>query len=220
MTRFDGLHDIREEILELFWIREERGEHDGRVPLEQFDSAEVQRECERLLDTGLLQRGSVGLALTPAGRGRARHVVRANRLAARLLSDLLELPPAVIELHACRLEHAIGPMLADRICSFLGHPPTAPDGRPIPPGACCGDTAEALRPAVVPLTELALGATGRVTFIRPRRRESIDQLSAMGLMPGIEVRLRQRRPSVVADIGETSLALDAEIARDIYVKAV
>ncbi|MFQ5767153.1 MAG: FeoA domain-containing protein [Acidobacteriota bacterium] len=39
----------------------------------------------------------------------------------------------------------------------------------------------------------------------------------MGLHPGGVVRLQQNRPSVVLEVGETSVALDREICREIYV---
>jgi len=45
-------------------------------------------------------------------------------------------------------------------------------------------------------------------------------LSALGLIPGSIVKLAQKRPSFVLEIGETALALDEEIVREIYVKIV
>ena len=218
MPMTNGLHDLGEEILEAAWIQAEGGPEACTALRDRFEAAQVQTEFERLTGEGLLRHDGDAHALTTSGRQRARHVVRANRLAARLLADVLELPPSLIEGQACRLEHAIGPLLADTICTLLGHPPTAPDGRPIPPGGCCGAAHRVLAPAVVPLLELKLGATGRVTFIRPRIKETLEQLADLGLLPGAQVRLRQHYPSVVLDIGETSLALDKDVARDIYVK--
>jgi DtxR family Mn-dependent transcriptional regulator len=40
----------------------------------------------------------------------------------------------------------------------------------------------------------------------------------MGIMPGSTIRLHQKKPSYVIEIGETTLALDPEIASEIYVK--
>jgi DtxR family Mn-dependent transcriptional regulator len=42
----------------------------------------------------------------------------------------------------------------------------------------------------------------------------------MGILPGSVVRMHQKNPSCVLEIGETTLALDREIIRDIYVKKV
>ncbi len=41
---------------------------------------------------------------------------------------------------------------------------------------------------------------------------------AFGLVPGSELRLLQRHPSFVVEIGETVLALDADVAGDIVLK--
>lgn len=48
----------------------------------------------------------------------------------------------------------------------------------------------------------------------PSRRH---HLAVFGLVPGAEIRLVQRYPSYVIEIGETTLALDADVAADIVV---
>lgn len=40
------------------------------------------------------------------------------------------------------------------------------------------------------------------------------------IIPGSVVRLAQRRPSFVLELGETTLALGEQIVREIYVKKV
>ena len=42
--------------------------------------------------------------------------------------------------------------------------------------------------------------------------------ASFGLVPGSEVRLVQRRPAVVLECGATSIAVEDEIGRDIYVR--
>lgn len=44
-----------------------------------------------------------------------------------------------------------------------------------------------------------------------------NHLAVFGLVPGSEIRLLQRYPSFVVEIGETILALDADVAGDIVV---
>jgi len=212
----NGLHDPREEILEAIWRLEE--ESDLHVSALAARLPQAREELPRLEGEGLLSIAGDDLLMTEKGRRIARHVIRANRLAARLMADVLELPPDFIEKQACRLEHAIDATLADSLCAFLGHPPTAPDGRAIPPGASCG--AEDIEPAIMPLHQVELGRSCRVTFIHPREKGSLAQLSALGLTPGTVIRFRQRSPSVVVDVGETTLALDGAVARNIFVKPV
>jgi DtxR family Mn-dependent transcriptional regulator len=214
----EGLHDLREEILEIGWYLEEDGEEARQALHELAADQDVRGEMAKMAAEGLVEPYETSLCLTAAGRALARHVVRAHRLAARFLTDILEVPASVIENQACRLEHAISSLVADSLCTLLGHPPLAPDGRPIPRGACCSALKPEVLPAIRPLAGLDLGAAGRVTFIHSPRRERLEQLSALGLIPGTQVRLRQRSPAVVVEIGESTLALDAEVAGDIFVK--
>src|SRR5579863_3315756 len=87
--------------------------------------------------------GSMILELTTRGRQRAADVIRRHRLAERLFTDSLALDSETeIEQQACKFEHILSPEATDKICSFLGHPRTCPHGAPIPPGPCCGRTAE------------------------------------------------------------------------------
>jgi len=63
------------------------------------------------------------------------------------------------------MEHTISPRIADRLCSFLGHPPQCPHGRPIPPGPCCERHDREIKPLVAPLTEARIGERYRIVFI-------------------------------------------------------
>ncbi len=210
-----GFHDPREEALERVWCLVES---EAPATAQDFEDPAIASQIEVLVAEGLLLRQGGQITLSPEGEPVARHVVRANRLAARLLHDVLELPHDAIEGLACQLEHAISPTLADGICTLLGHPPTAIDGRPIPRGACCAALRTEVGPAVRPLHQIDIDGSGRVTFIHPRVADRLDRLSAMGLVPGCTLKLTQRSPAVVVELGHTTLALDAEVAKDIFVK--
>jgi DtxR family Mn-dependent transcriptional regulator len=158
--------------------------------------------------------------LTEVGEQRARDVVRRHRLTERLFKDLLAVSDATMELQACELEHILSPEATDSVCTLLGHPPTCPHGKPIPPGACCGTYQRSVRPLVTGLAHFDLGATGRIVFIAPKFHDRMDRLAALGVIPGSEIRLHQRSPSYVIEVGETTIALDPEIAGEIYVKPV
>ncbi|MDD9945229.1 MAG: metal-dependent transcriptional regulator [Myxococcales bacterium] len=211
-------HDLREELLEQAWVLEEEGGGTRAELLRRAGPQAAPAQLESLVQEGLVVERDDRVELTSSGRRQARSVVRANRLAARLLADVLELPPDVVEEQACCLEHAIGPQVADALCTLLGHPPTTPGGRPIPAGPCCDSRRTELKPVVVQLAQLRPGERGRVSFIHGRVAARLEQLSSLGLIPGVELHLRQRYPSIVLEIGETTLALDHEVARDIFVK--
>lgn len=68
------------------------------------------------------------------------------------------------------------------------------------------------------LKELDVGARGRIVFIVPSENSRLERLASMGIVPGSVIRLKQKRPSFVLEIDETTLAVDSLIAEEIYVK--
>lgn len=66
------------------------------------------------------------------------------------------------------------------------------------------------------VAEMAAGESSEIVSLglKSSRRNT---LSAFGLVPGAEVTVIQQRPACVVRIGETELALDREIAREILV---
>jgi Fe2+ transport system protein FeoA len=48
----------------------------------------------------------------------------------------------------------------------------------------------------------------------------IDRLAAVGILPGVELRVQQTRPVVVIECDETVLAIEREIAAGVIVAAV
>jgi DtxR family Mn-dependent transcriptional regulator len=169
---------------------------------------------------GLVGRAAARVTLTAEGERRARDVVRRHRLTERLFRDLLAAGDSTMEAQACEFEHILSPEATDSVCTLLGHPPTCPHGKPIPPGSCCTAVARTLRPLVTGLPAFPLGATGRIVFIAPKFHDRMDRLAALGVIPGSMLRLHQRSPSYVIEVGETTIALDPEIASEVYVKPV
>jgi DtxR family Mn-dependent transcriptional regulator len=125
-----------------------------------------------------------------------------------------------VEEEACKLEHILSPGVTESVCTFLGHPPTCIHGKPIPRGECCTKFKKEMNPLVIPLEELGLGEEGRIVFIAPKSHQRLDRLSTLGIVPGSVLRMHQKNPSYVLQIGETTLALDRDIVRNIYVKKV
>ncbi len=71
---------------------------------------------------------------------------------------------------------------------------------------------------VMPLSELEVGAEAKIVFISPRRHSTLDRLASLGLIPGSTLHLHQKSPAFVVRVGESEVALDPEVAREIYVK--
>jgi DtxR family Mn-dependent transcriptional regulator len=68
------------------------------------------------------------------------------------------------------------------------------------------------------LADLRPGQAAEVVAITSADGGRLMKLSALGLVPGSQVRLQQRRPAYVVWVGETQLSLDAAIAHEIVVR--
>lgn len=207
-----------EELLELIWVLHEQNADTVSQLAEKCSDPDVLSQLDELQKRGLIDLRDGTVLLTPAGDSIAANVVRRHRLAEVLLTELLELSPEDAESNACRFEHILSESATDSVCTLLGHPPRCPHGRPIPRGRCCEAFLTEVKPLVVPLAHLRPGASARIVFISPRNGPSLDRLSAFGVIPGAVLKLHQRHPALVVQIGQTEIAIDPEIAAGIFVR--
>ncbi len=217
----DGVEEDRiDELLELIWTLREEGVSDMDHLLETTRDIEARSILSRMIKDNLFEMEGNRMVLKERGEEKAREIVRRHRLTERLLSEIFELSEGEVEEEACKLEHILSPGVTESVCTFLGHPPTCIHGKPIPRGECCARFKKEMKPLVIPLEELGLGEEGRIVFIAPKSHQRLDRLSTLGIVPGSILRMHQKNPSFVLQIGETTIALDREIVRNIYVKKV
>jgi DtxR family transcriptional regulator, Mn-dependent transcriptional regulator len=207
-----------DELLELIWTLREEGVSDMEQLLKNTPDVEARSILHQMARDGLFELQDHRMVLKDRGEEKAREIVRRHRLTERLFSEVFEMSEEEVEEQACKLEHILSPGVTESVCTFLGHPPTCIHGKPIPKGHCCAKFQKEMRPLVIPLDELGLGEEGRIVFIAPRSHQRLDRLSTLGIVPGSTVRMHQKNPSHVLQIGETTIALDKDIGRDIYVK--
>jgi len=210
--------EIVDELLERIWTLREKGVTDLDQLLETTRDTETRSILRLMIKDGLLQMEDNRMVLKERGEEKAREIIRRHRLTERLLTEIFEMSEEEVEEQACKLEHILSPGVTESVCTFLGHPPTCIHGKPIPRGECCTKFKKEMKPLVIPLEELGLGEEGRIVFIAPKSHERLDRLSTLGVVPGSIVRMHQKNPSHVLQIGETTLALDRDIVKDIYVK--
>lgn len=207
-----------DEALELLWLLVE----DGHTGLNRFKLSSEDDDVETLIATlqseGLAVISDDKIQFTDKGYLTAKALIRRLRLAERLFTDVFEMPGDTVITDACKMEHILSEELTDSVCTFLGHPQACPHGMPIPRGECCQKYKVQVEPVVTRLSEFEVGSKGRITFIVPTESSRLSKLNSLGITAGCIIRLLQRKPSYVIQIDETTVAIDPEVAKDIYVK--
>jgi len=211
------MNETEEEILEAIWIAQEKGTDSLQM---------IRRECAvdfnsdyltSLESGGMIKRGEHTLEFTDKGRKEAKQIIRRHRLAEVLVTSILKLKSSEMEKIACQVEHSLHPEVEEAICILLGHPEICPDGKPIPPGKCCGQGLNKIQETVISLTDLEAGERAKITYIKPITHSNLHQLISFGLNPGVCVQVHRKRPAFCIKYENTELALDEDIARNIYV---
>jgi len=211
------LTEKQEEILEAIWAAGENERHTldaikKRCVVEIYDDDLAGLEAENLV-----VRDGDRVLLTATGSPVAEGVIRRHRLAEVMVSVLLRLKDESMKEMACKIEHALLPEVEESICTLLGHPEICPDGKPIPKGKCCTREQRVVDNVVVSLNELQPSESGRITYIKPGSHSGLHQLIALGLNPGVHVTVHRTSPAFIIKFENTELAMDEEVARDIYV---
>lgn len=207
-----------QEMLEAVWTAREDGSSEvaeiaRRAGIEDSDAV-----LGALAAQGLVTLEDGRATLTETGEREAAEIIRRHRLAEVLLSQVMALDEDGVETEACEFEHSLNPEVVDSICTLLGHPRTCQHGKPIPSARCCEKFWTEVQPIIQRLSDLKVGQTGQITFIAPRFHSRLDRLGCLGIVPGAEIRLHQKFPAFVIAIGETTVAVDRDIADEIFVK--
>ncbi len=170
-----------EEYLQsLFWLQEARlpmtGANVARAM--QLSAPTVHEMIGRLERDGYITRGSDrAIAFTESGAEHAEGIVRRHRLIERFLTDVLGVPWDEVHEEAERLEHAMSPVLEERMLAAIGDAKTCPHGHPITAGA---------RLAGVPLADVEVGASVKILRFENEAEDLLHYLKASGIEPGME----------------------------------
>jgi DtxR family Mn-dependent transcriptional regulator len=139
--------------------------------------------------------------LTPKGRGIAETMARRHRLIERWLTDVLGIDWAGAHDEAHRLEHAISPVVEERLAALLGMPSTCPHGNPIPGMPAPAQHAHLSLAEATPGQALAID---RITEEGEADRQLLKFLWDNGLRPGTALTVTEVAPYA----GTITLSLD------------
>jgi DtxR family transcriptional regulator, Mn-dependent transcriptional regulator len=205
-----------EEYLQIiFWL------HEASLPMTganvaramQLSPPTVHEMLGRLERDGYITRGvDRVIAFTPSGEEHAEGIVRRHRLIERFLTDVLGVPWDEVHEEAERLEHAMSPVLEERMLAAIGDAKTCPHGHPIAAGA---------RLQGVPLADVELGASVRILRFENEAEDLLRYLKASGLEPGLEGTLaaRDEQEVVVESAGGSRNVVTPSVAETVSVIA-
>src|ERR671931_521355 len=196
-----------EEYLQIiYWLKEANlpitGANIARAM--QLSAPTVHEMVGRLEHDGYVKRNDdKSLEFTESGHEHASAVVRRHRLIERFLTDVLGIPWHEVHEEAERLEHAMSPVLEERMRAAIGSAKTCPHGHPIKAGT---------RVEGVPLADVDVGAKLQVLRFENEAEDLLIYLREAGLDPGQE--------GVVVTNDDEEVAFESEGERHAVTKSV
>jgi DtxR family Mn-dependent transcriptional regulator len=193
-----GATAAEEEYLQsIYWLKEAElpitGANIARAM--QLSAPTVHEMVNRLADGGYIQRlPNKSWEFTDSGLVDAEQIVRRHRLIERFLTDVLDIPWDDVHEQAELMEHAMSPLMEEKMRAAVGDAKTCPHGHPINPGE---------RIAGVPLSDCEPGAKIMILRFENEAEDLLHHLKAVGVEPG------QRGEIVRVDDDEVSYRSDA-----------
>jgi DtxR family Mn-dependent transcriptional regulator len=178
----------------------------------QLAAPTVHEMIGRLQRDGYITRAdNKTISFTPSGERQAADIVSRHRLIERFLTDVLGIPWDEVHEEAERLEHAMSPVLEERMRAAIGDARTCPHGHPIFAGS---------RIAGVPLADVQPGARVVVLRFENEAEDLLHYLRAVGLEPGLEATLVESgAEEVVVQAADRRCVLTRSVAETVSVTA-
>jgi len=178
----------------------------------QLAAPTVHEMIGRLQRDGYITRASdKSIDFTEMGERHAAEIVSRHRLIERFLTDLLGIPWDEVHEEAERLEHAMSPVLEERMRAAIGEARACPHGHPIFAGS---------RIPGVPLADVAPGAKVVVLRFENEAEDLLHYLRAVGLEPGLEARLAQSdADQIVLEAVDRRCVITRSVAETVSVTA-
>ena len=203
-----------EEYLQiLFWLEEAglpmNGANIARAM--QLSAPTVHEMIGRLERDGQVERAAdKTISFTGQGRDHATAIVRRHRLIERFLTDVLGVPWDEVHEEAERLEHAMSPVLEERMAAAIGDATTCPHGHPL---------FEGVREHGVLLADVEPGAEVEVLRFENEAEELLHYLKGAGLEPGLEAKLESSGDDVVLRSADGEHSVSRSVAETVSVRA-
>lgn len=196
-----------EEYLQtIFWLQEVElpitGANIARAM--QLSAPTVHEMVARLEADGYVHRKpDKSWEFTEHGLSQAEQIVRRHRLIERFLTDVLDIPWDDVHEQAELMEHAMSPLMEEKMLAAIGSAKTCPHGHPINP---------ADRIVGVPLSDCEVGAKITILRFENEAEDLLHYLKATGVEPGQAgeiVSVDDEEVTYKSDDGEHTLSLSS-----------
>ena len=182
-----------EHYLRDIWVRE--FEKEEKLVIDEFNKDDIELLAKKeyvKIDDGFVN-------LTENGERLGRSLVRKHRIAEKVVADLFLADMEEMEELADQIEHVMSEEVEDNICRILGNPDLGNEYS-------------------VPLVSCHSGESGEVSHIKTEDARKLRKIMNLGLIPGSKICLIQKFPNYVFQLGNTQLAVDKELANEIFIK--
>ncbi|MGD0979928.1 MAG: metal-dependent transcriptional regulator [Solirubrobacteraceae bacterium] len=178
----------------------------------QLAAPSVHEMIGRLQRDGYITRAAdKSIEFTETGEQHAAEIVSRHRMIERFLTDVLGIPWDEVHAEAERLEHAMSPVLEERMRAAIGEARTCPHGHPIFAGS---------RIPGVPLADVAVGAKIVVLRFENEAEDLLHYLRDVGLEPGLEARLAESdAEQIVLEAVDRRCVITRSVAETVSVTA-
>lgn len=179
----------------------------------------------KLDESGLIKMESGKILLNNEGRSYALRIIRIHRLWEKFLADNTSVKEADWHNLAELKEHELSEDEVNRLAARMGNPLHDPHGDPIP-----SEYGDLPKVNCIELNHLEEGRFGRIYHIEDEPEDSFAQINALGLYPGMQVRVLEKSktrikfefegeecvlaPVLASNVHIIPLQQDAEIKKD------
>ena len=155
------------------------------------------------------------ILLTKMGLQSAENIAYRHNLAENFLCNTLGIPWSEVHIHAHKLEHALTPLVVEKLTEFLGQPKFCPHGTPMP-----GQT---LPENCYTMDKAQTGSTIEVAMVNEELEDSLELMRILqnkNIMPGYKHKILDNSrvmQSITFDDGNGPSLLPIHVAEKIIV---
>ena len=161
-----------------------------------------------------------GVTLTESGMNYARQIRKKHHVVENFLINYMDMDPNTAHNEACKMEHVISTDYMLKMCHIVGTPVDSD----------CQSCESPCKPAtgtgprnIESMDCMKVGDTGKISHIKSDDTDIVRRLMSMGFVPGrpvtLKSKLSDKGPRIIG-VGDSTIALDAEMAAAIFVDTV